>query len=149
VLAYLIEKIGIKGLLGGLAGFILLACFGMIWHENKSLSAENGRLLANYETAMAANGSLSAQLRENRAALEAREKERARLAEEAANLRAELKEVYKNDPKALDWSVALVPDAILERLFQAAVPAPGPGGHASGGLPPGSARTPASGKNKR
>ncbi len=123
MISLILEKIGIKGILGSVACVIIMASLGYAVHKFESLVEENARLRATYETALQVNGQLSAQIKENQAALAIRETESARLREEAHRLNTELREVYKNDEKAFNWSVSGIPDGVLECVFQAVVPA--------------------------
>lgn len=82
----------------------------------KALRADLARLALATETARQESAGLSRELRLNWEALEQREEARARLAQEAADLKRQLEEIYQNDIEARNWAGGRLPDAVFERL---------------------------------
>lgn len=98
-----------------LAGALVLS-LGLGWFQIKSLEADNLRLnqaaaLADAETAV-----LRRDLAAGRAALLARESEKARLSAQTEGLRRELEDLYNNDAPCQTWADSLVPDPVYRRL---------------------------------
>ncbi len=135
MLSMIFEKIGVGGLISGVAGVIIVVGAIVLVNKVDTLTAENAQLHAAYDVTLKVNGQLAVQLKENQAALAIREKERVRLADETARLNAQLKEVYENDETARNWSVCPMPDSIFDRMFQAVMPATDTTSVAPGGLP--------------
>ena len=96
-------------------GLALAAMMGAGFYL-KSLQAERDRLALAAAAAQQQAASLSRELTLSWQALQAREAAQARLAEETANLKQQLKEVYDHDAEASDWARRPVPDAVLDRL---------------------------------
>lgn len=93
-------------ILSGLGGWLYL----------QNLRADNFRLEEAARAALAEVGGLESELAANRAALAAREAERATLSRDNAALMKKLEEVYENDKDAKAWACSRLPDGVLDCL---------------------------------
>ncbi len=78
-----------------------------------SLKHERDRLRVDLAKAQSAAADLAREIEAGRRALEQREAEKERLANENAALAAALNEVYANDPDAKAWADDSCPDGVL------------------------------------
>ena len=99
----------------GVLAVVLLA--GWFLYTN-SLKHERDRLLAESSTYQQTAHALAQELEANRAALEQREEEKERLANEKAALITMLNEVYANDQEAKVWADTVCPDGVLDCLLR-------------------------------
>lgn len=81
------------------------------------LKSERDRLAAELAEASRLSAALERELMSGRLALERREAERRKLADEKDALIQRLQEVYDNDEKAGAWAVAPCPDGVLDCLL--------------------------------
>ena len=97
---------------------IVFFCAGVNYFHMKGVKAENAALKIEASTARAEAAGLERELKLNYQALQAREAEKERLANEYAALVATIEEVYLNDPDAKAWADTPCPDGIVECLLQ-------------------------------
>lgn len=95
----------------------VLLLFGWLLYTN-NLKHERDRLMLELSTSQSAATALAQELEANRLALEQREAEKERLANEKAALITMLNEVYANDEEARDWAAVPCPDGVLDCLLR-------------------------------
>ena len=97
---------------------LLAMLAGMAWgFYTVGLKSQRDRLAADLAVASRQTAAMSRELELSRLALEQREIEKKRLAEERAALAARLEEVYAYDEKARAWADAPCPDGVLDCLL--------------------------------
>ena len=95
-------------------GLVVLLIFGYL--HVKSLKADNARLKQENQIHQAAVVSLTEDLMANKRALETREAESRKLAQEHEAVLAELERVYESDLEACEWGAEKLPDGIYSAL---------------------------------
>ena len=113
--------IKIKAVAGILTG--LLLCGWALYTVHMKSDRDRWMLEASVQREAAAavareNESMARELEAGRRALEQREAEKERLANENAALVAAINEVYANDPDAKAWADTLCPDGVLDCLLK-------------------------------
>ena len=100
------------------AGVLVIALLlGWFFYTN-SLKQERDRLLVESSTYQQAAHALAQEVEANRRALEQREEEKERLANDKAMLITMLNEVYANDQEAKVWADTVCPDGVLDCLLR-------------------------------
>ncbi|MDR0620731.1 MAG: hypothetical protein LBJ61_02480 [Deltaproteobacteria bacterium] len=100
-----------------LVGVVALAFVLGVFYV-KAMRAENQRLAETVRLSQAALAQATYDLRANRLALERRQDENYRLAEEKREAITALEKVYENDEEACDWSAGVIPDGVYSRLCE-------------------------------
>ena len=95
---------------------ILAVAWAGLWVYSGRVAADRDRLAGEAASARAEAAGLARELKLNHQALERREAEKERLANENVQLRHQLSEVYANDPQARSWADALCPSGVLDCL---------------------------------
>jgi peroxiredoxin family protein len=88
----------------------------MVFFYVKGLRADNARLRQENQIHQAAMVSLTEDLMANKRALEAREAESRKLAQDRQAALAELERVYSTDKEACDWAESKLPDSVRSAL---------------------------------